>query len=132
MQLESFETDNLFLFRTKIKSPIHFITVLFWSPLSSFSTSKMESFALEAMEWGPRRNHTQEFGFCLQYVNPVNHGEFEDATDQAMAHASYGDNETPERPSTLAIQRCRGVETDDTRRQGHSHYLYHDEWHDDV
>jgi hypothetical protein len=67
----------------------------------------MASFALEAVIWGPHRNHNQDFGKLVQYVNPVNHGEFEAAADKVIENAGYGDSKTPERPSAFAMQRCR-------------------------
>ena len=41
--------------------------------------------------WGPHRDYNQEFGWLVEQVNPVNHGEFEGAVEKAFEIAGLSD-----------------------------------------
>ena len=57
--------------------------------------------------WGPKRNLDHEFALLLNYVNAVNHGEFESAVKAVLQQAEKGGADGGARCSAFALQRCR-------------------------
>jgi len=53
------------------------------------------------------RDFGEEYGLMLQHVNEVNHGEFEEAAELVIEQSNFIEDQTPERPTAVAIQRCR-------------------------
>mmetsp|Transcript_24515 Transcript_24515/g.58165 ORF Transcript_24515/g.58165 Transcript_24515/m.58165 type:complete len:577 (+) Transcript_24515:284-2014(+) len=64
-------------------------------------------FRINEDEWGPKRNLDAEFGFLVERVNAINHGEFEKAVEMLLEEASRDDAHGEARCSTFALQRCR-------------------------
>jgi len=69
-------------------------------------TGAPRMFSINPQQWGRHRNHFDEFGQLLEYVNAVDHGEFDTAVQLAIEHANHSDK-GPARPAALVLQRCR-------------------------
>jgi len=64
------------------------------------------SFVIDPNVWRPRRDLHGDFSNLVEYVNVVDHGEFQKAVDSILFHASRSDD-NPCHPKSLALQRCR-------------------------
>ena len=53
------------------------------------------------------RNLREAFNLFLEYVNVVDHGEFEEAARRIITESENTEDATPSRPTAIAIQRCR-------------------------
>jgi len=64
-------------------------------------------FRITPEQWRTHRDLDKEFGWLVEHVNPVNHGEFETAVEKAMQQAKLSDASGFVRPAALVLQRCR-------------------------
>lgn len=64
-------------------------------------------FVIDPENWRSRRDLDKEFGWLIEEVGEVDHGEFQKGVDCIVEMARCSDKHGKNRPEPLALQRCR-------------------------